>query len=297
MAKLAELFIVLHAENTGTELFFRIFFFRQTGTEEIQDLFAARTGFGGTAQHRHGAVFHREAHGLCKIGLFAHQKAFHQVFVAGQDNGIFQSISVGHNGYISLSLVFGAADLQQIFSGQLLLQFGIYRIEITAGTVQLVYEQNAGQRQLLYGRKQDLRLGLHALYGRDHHNGAVQHRESPFHLADKIGMARGIDDIDHGFFRLQHGIGRFYRDASYLLHRQRIGLCGAPVYGAGCAQGAAKEQKLLCKAGFARIDMGQYTQIYFLFRGHAHAHPPSTIFLLYHTGTRRNLQAYAVLSR
>ena len=70
------------------------------------------------------------------------------------------------------------------------------------------------------------------------------------------------------------------RDTSGLLYGQRIGLCGTAVYGTGSAQCAAKEQKLLGKAGLACVYVGKNTKIDLLFRCHAH-HISSAQFFYY----------------
>lgn len=207
---------------------------------------------------------------------FARKIPLQQRFVAGQHHGVFKAVRVRHGGRFGRTLVFRTADTQQRALGELLLQVMQRRFKIAARTVELIDKHHAGQAELLNRAAEDFRLRLHALHGGDDQHGAVQHRKRALRLADEIGMPRGVDQVDNGIFRLEHGVRCLDRDAARLLDRERIRLRRAEVNRARRAQRAAVKQKLLRQARLARVDMRHNADVDFPLHHSTPPHPKAS---------------------
>ena len=149
------------------------------------------------------------------------------------------------------------------------------RAKIHAGRVQLAAEL-LQQRRPAVGRQihfvdkqkdgnlipaqqppQGVGMGLDAVCGADHQDGAVHHLEGPFHLAGKIHMARGVQQGD---FQLLQGQNRLLGedgDPPLPLLGVRIQKGVLMVYPAQFFQLTAAIEHPLGQSGLARVHMGQ----------------------------------------
>ncbi len=85
--------------------------------------------------------------------------------------------------------------------------------------VDLVDEDQRRNAQPLQRARQDARLRLHPLHGRDHENRAVKDAQDPFHLGDEVRVARRIDQIDVDVLQCERCDGRPDRDTALSLQR------------------------------------------------------------------------------
>ena len=74
-------------------------------------------------------------------------------------------------------------------------------VDVGAGPVDLVDEQQGRHLQPLQRPHQDPGLRLDTLDGREHQDGAVEHPEDALDLGDEVRVAGGVDDVDRGVRR------------------------------------------------------------------------------------------------
>ena len=145
--------------------------------------------------------------------------------------------------------------------GALLAQLLQHAGDVAPRSVHLVHHQQRGDAHLLQGAPQQPCLGLHALHRGEHQHSAVQHGEAALHLAQKVHVAGGVDQVYPHALVLQRDGGRPHRDAPAALHLQPVGVGGAVVHAARLADAPAAQQQLFGHGGFPRVGMGQNAQV------------------------------------
>ena len=130
-----------------------------------------------------------------------------------------------------------------------------------AGAVDLVDEQQGGDAEALQGPQQHAGLGLHALDGREHQHGAVEHAQHPLHLGDEVGVAGGVDQVDGDVVDGERHHRRLDGDAALAFQGQGVGLGAAVVDAADLVDDPGAVQQPLGQAGLAGVDMGQDAQV------------------------------------
>ncbi len=93
--------------------------------------------------------------------------------------------------------------------------------------VELVDEERPGQAQLLGHGPDDLGLGLDPLDGRDHEQDPVGGRQGRAHVADEVGVAGGVEQVDLEAVVLDGGDGQGDRDLLARLLGLEVGDGGA----------------------------------------------------------------------
>ncbi len=148
--------------------------------------------------------------------------------------------------------------------GQLLADVVEESLITRAGAVDLVDEQQGGDRQLLQRPHQDAGLRLDPFHRRYHQHGAVEHPERALHLGDEVGVARSVDQIDFEVVEDEGGDGRADRDAPLPFQLHGVGLCGALVDAAHRVDDAGPVQEALGEAGLAGVNVGENPQVQLL---------------------------------
>ncbi|MGC4110666.1 MAG: hypothetical protein QM747_09630 [Nocardioides sp.] len=134
-------------------------------------------------------------------------------------------------------------------------------VDVGAGPVDLVHEQQRRHVQPLQRPHQDPRLRLHTLDRREHEHGAVEHPEHPLHLGDEVGVAGGVDDVDREVAEWEGHHGGLDGDAAPALDRERVGAGGAGVDGPRCVDDSREVQEALGESGLTGVDVGQDAQV------------------------------------
>ncbi len=124
-----------------------------------------------------------------------------------------------------------------------------------AGAVDLVDEQQRGHAQSLEGAHQDACLRLDALDGRDHQDGAVEHRQGAIDLGDEVRVARRVDQVDGQVTDRERRDGRLDRDAALLFERHGVGLRRTGVDAADFLDDAGCIQQPLCEGRLTGVDV------------------------------------------
>ncbi len=165
---------------------------------------------------------------------------------------------------------------------ELLLQRLVGAVEIGAGAVQLVDEDDARHVVAVGQAPVGLRLRLHAGHALDDEDRAVQHAQAAVDLDVEVDMAGRVDDVDAVVLPLARHRGGGDGDPPLPLLLHVVGGGVAVMHLPDAVRDAGVIQDALRRRGFARVDM----------RGDADvADPvedvPGTIGLLYHDGRPR----------
>ena len=132
---------------------------------------------------------------------------------------------------------------------------------VRAGAVDLVHEQERRNAEALQRPHEQARLRLHALDGRDHEHGAVEHAEDALDLRDEVRMAGRVDQVD-GYVADREGHDRrFDGDAALPLERERVGLRGAGVDAAGSVDHARRVEQAFGESRLTGVYMRQDPQV------------------------------------
>ena len=150
---------------------------------------------------------------------------------------------------------------RQQLGGALLAQLLQHAGDVAPRRSTLFTTSSVGDAHLLQGAPQQPCLGLHALHRGEHQHSAVQHGEAALHLAQKVHVAGGVDQVHPHALVLQRDGGRPHRDAPAALHLQPVGVGGAVVHAACLADAPAAQQQLFCHGGFPSVGMGQNAQV------------------------------------
>ena len=129
-----------------------------------------------------------------------------------------------------------------------------------AATVDLVHEHQGGDAQPPQRAHQDARLGLHALDGRDHQHGTVEHAQGALHLGDEIRVAGRVDQADRDVIDRERDDRGLDRDPALPFQRQRVGLSRAGVDAADLADGTCAVEKPLGECCLTGVYMRQDSQ-------------------------------------
>ena len=130
-----------------------------------------------------------------------------------------------------------------------------------ADAVDLVHEQQGGDAEAPQGPQQQAGLGLHALDGRDHQHGPVEHAQHPLHLGDEVGVAGGVDQVDGDVADHERHHGGLDGDAALAFQGQGVGLGAAVVDAADLVDDPGGEQQPLGEGGLTGVDVGQDPQV------------------------------------
>jgi hypothetical protein len=103
-----------------------------------------------------------------------------------------------------------------------------YAVVLRAGPVELVDEDQGGDPEALQRAHQHPGLRLDALDGRDDQDRAVEHAQRALHLGDEVRVPRGVNEVHADVADRERDDGRFDRDPTLPLERERVGL-GVPV--------------------------------------------------------------------
>ena len=134
-------------------------------------------------------------------------------------------------------------------------------VDVGAGAVDLVDEQQGGHPEPLQGAHQDPGLRLDTLDGGQHEDRAVEHPEGALDLGDEVRVPGGVDHV-HGDVvqRERHDRG-LDRDAAPALEREAVGLGGAGVDGARLVEHSGEVQEPLGESGLTGVDVGEDAQV------------------------------------
>ncbi len=135
------------------------------------------------------------------------------------------------------------------------------RVDVGAGPVDLVDEQQGRDVQALQGAHQDPGLRLDALDRRQHQDGPVEHDERALDLGDEVRVAGGVDDVDGQVAEREGDHGRPDRDAAAALERQGVGLGGPGVHGPGVVDDSREMQEPLGQCGLTGVDVRQDAEV------------------------------------
>jgi hypothetical protein len=142
-----------------------------------------------------------------------------------------------------------------------------------AAPVDLVDEHHGRDASPLQRPHQDAGLRLHALHGRDHQDGAVEHAQRAFHLGDEVGVAGRVDQVDGDAFDRERRDRGLDRDAALSLQRQRVGLGGAVIDAADLVDDPGRVQQPFGQGGLTGVYMRHDPQVQ---RSASHAsYPPN----------------------
>jgi hypothetical protein len=92
-------------------------------------------------------------------------------------------------------------------------------LDVRAGAIDLVDEQQGGKAKALQRAHEHAGLRLHALHGRDDQHGPVEHGQSPLHLGDEVRVAGRVDQVDRDVVDRERDDGGPDRDAALALER------------------------------------------------------------------------------
>ena len=139
---------------------------------------------------------------------------------------------------------------------ELLLQRVEGAVEVGAGAVQLVDEDDARHVVAVGQAPVGLGLRLHAGHALDDEHGAVQHAQRAVHFDVEIDVAGGVDDVDAVVFPLARHRGGGDRDAALTLLLHVVGGGVAVMHLADAVRHARVVQDTLGRRGLARVDVG-----------------------------------------
>ena len=118
--------------------------------------------------------------------------------------------------------------------------------------VELVHEDGPGESQLLRRSPGDLRLHLDALDCRDHEHREVAGAEGRDHVADEIGVSRGVEHVDLAALVLERSEREGHGDLAAGLFGIEVGGGRAVLDPAEPGDGSGVEQERLGEGGLAR---------------------------------------------
>ena len=134
-------------------------------------------------------------------------------------------------------------------------------MEIGTYAVHLVHEANPGNTVAIRLPPDRLRLGLNASHCIEDNNAPIEHPKTSFHLRGKVNMPRGVDNVDAMVHPLAGGSGSGNCYSPLSLLRHPVHHCSAIVHIAQLIGAAGIVKYPLSKCRFARIDMGNDTDI------------------------------------
>ena len=138
---------------------------------------------------------------------------------------------------------------------ELFLQRGGGAVEIGAGAVQLVDEDDARNVVAVGQAPVGLGLRLHAGHALDNEDGAVEHAQAAVHFDVEIDVARRVDDVDAVVLPLAGDGGGGDGDAPLALLLHVVGGGVAVVHLADLVRHAGVIEDPLGRGGLAGIDM------------------------------------------
>ena len=153
-------------------------------------------------------------------------------------------------------------DLQRHRLGaQLLLDVVDAHVEVGAGLIHLVGEDDARHAVLVALAPDRLGLRLHALVAVEHAHGAVEHAQRALHLDGEVDVARRVDDVEALAGPEAGGGGRRDGDAALLLLLHVVHGRGAVVHLADLVGLARVVEDPLGRRRLAGIDVGHDAEI------------------------------------
>jgi hypothetical protein len=142
---------------------------------------------------------------------------------------------------------------------------GEYAVDVGAGAVDLVEEQQGGNAQALQRAHEDPGLRLHALDGGQHEHRTIEHPEHPLHLGDEVRVAGGVDQVDGdgvgAASDAERDDGRADRDAAPAFEVGGVGPGAAVVDAADLVDHPAVVQQPLGQARLTGVDMGDDPEV------------------------------------
>ena len=134
-------------------------------------------------------------------------------------------------------------------------------VDVGAGAVDLVDEQQGRHPEPLQRPHQDPGLRLDPLDRGQHEHGAVEHAEDALDLGDEVGVARGVDDVDRHVVERERHDGGLDRDAAPALEREAVGPGGAGVDRPRLVDDSREVQEPLGESGLTGVDVGEDAQV------------------------------------
>ncbi len=149
---------------------------------------------------------------------------------------------------------------------QLVLQLLQHALERSADAIHLVDERN--QRHAMPARlaPHGFRLRLHAVHGREHGHGTVEHAQRALDLDGEVDVAGCVDQGQLVQRQIAwrplcvHG-GRTDGDATFALDRREVGGRVAVMHFADAVDLAGLPQKAFGKRRFASVDVGNDAEV------------------------------------
>jgi len=127
--------------------------------------------------------------------------------------------------------------------------------EVSARTVELVHEADAGHGVLVGLTPHSLGLGLNASHSVKHGNGAVKHAQRALNLNGEVNVTRGVDDVDGVVFPRARGRSGRDGDAALLLLLHPVHRGSAFVNFTDLVVDAGVKQNALGRGGLARVNV------------------------------------------
>ena len=132
-------------------------------------------------------------------------------------------------------------------------------LDVRAGPVDLVDEEDGGDADPLQRAPDHDALRLHALDGGQHQHGRVENAQRALDLGDEVGVARGVDEVDGavapGTVQWERRDRRADGDAAASLEGHRVGAGRARVDAADGVGDARLEEEALGQAGLAGVNV------------------------------------------
>ena len=134
-----------------------------------------------------------------------------------------------------------------------------YFLGAGVGAVHLVDDNDEGQAALQGLADDETRLRERALGGVHQEHRAVHHREHALDLAAKVGVARGVHDIEQRVLELDRAVFRHDGDAFFALKVHRVH--HPLIHGLAFAEDAALPEQRVHERRFAVIDVGDNGEV------------------------------------
>ena len=153
-----------------------------------------------------------------------------------------------------------AAHRQEV-GGQPLRDRGEDGVDVGAGAVDLVDEQQGRHVEALQRPHQDPGLRLHALDGREHEDRPVEDGERALDLGDEVRVAGGVDDVDGQVAERERHDRGADGDAAAPLEGEGVGLGGAGVDRPRGVDDSGEVQEPLGERGLTGVDVRQDAEV------------------------------------
>ena len=206
------------------------------------------------------------------------QNGFKQRLQIGADNvGRIRSstLTAGAEQHGRIKLILGGVQIQQKFQNLI-----HNLVDTLVGTIDLINHNDNTMTQLQSFAQNKTGLRHGAFGGIHQQNNAVDHLQNTFNLAAKVGVARGINNINFGVFILDSRV--FCQNGNSALSFQVIGIHHAIDHRLILAVDTALFEHLIHQRRFTVVDVGNDSNISQIIANHCHI-PPNIFFnnLLY----------------